>query len=282
MWINVSLSGLASPHPYVASVPHGVPAITPYVSALRALLGADPPAALPALFFEDVLLPPSLPLGALYDALAAPPLLPGDPFLLRVEAAALPAAPPAAPAPDVAAFTSSLRAAACILAGATPGVEGALSAALSPPRCLAAFEGALHGGEAGARGLQLSGEGAPVPLRVLLRARARGGGGGGGGDTVVALQEAARPGAPLLAALRGALAAGAAYCPEAGGVVVADARDADLRNSSHEALLLGVPLHAAGPAFLEAPLWRVANAYRGADGFLTVALRRCAGFGRSL
>jgi hypothetical protein len=272
-WINVCLSGLSGV-PYVCSVPRGVPAATPFVSAYRALHGADSPLPQPALFFKDgstASLPPALPIGALYDVLAPSPPS-ADPFLLRVEVRGV----GASEAPDAAAFAASLRAAAGILSGARAGGEGALSAAFSPARCLAAFEDAL-GGERGApRALPPAGDGAPVPLRVLLRE-----GGGGGADAVVALQEAAGPDAPLLAALRAALAAGAAYCRGACGVVLPSAGE-DARACTHEALLHGVPIHEGGGGLLGEPLARVANAFRGPDGFLTISLRRAPGFGREL
>ncbi len=227
-------------------------------------------------------MPPSLPVGALFDLLAVPPHLPGDPFDLRVVhgAATGGAAGGAAgggggPTPDVAAFTASLRAAASILVGSAPGVEGALNAAFSPARTFAAFEGAL-GGETGALALKaFGGAGAAVPLRVLLRAA-----GGGASDTVVVLQEAAAPGTPLLAALRAAVAAGAGYCREAAGVVLAEGADR-LEACTHEALLHGVPLQGCA-GLAAAPLGGVAESFRGPDGFLTVSLRRCAGYGREL
>ena len=116
-----------------------------------------------------------------------------------------------------------------------------------------------------------------MPLRVLLVAR---GAAGATTEGVVALQEAASAGRSLRSAVLAALGAGASYCREACGVVLAE-RGSNEGACSHEAVLHGVRM-AECEGLSEARVEEVYREFCSEDGWLYVSLRRLAGATREM
>lgn len=211
-----------------------------------------------------VRLPPTLPLGPIFDTLCT---LDTDlPFSVQATSTGDEAGG-AAPTHELPldALIASLRSSTLL----TKGESASLALPMEKIRQIhdaATFGNAIRR-DLSAAGAQQTGV---VPLRILLRSTQA------LKDTLVVLQEGVPSGTtPLLAALEGLLkSAGAKYCHDARSVLLVGEGGAHSQGT-HVCALNGVEIHTVAGLF-SAPIGEVAKEAAHHDGWLYISLRRTA------